>query len=60
MKAPRLLADWLDERLGIREIGRVLFARKIPSGTGWIYTLGSVAAFLFFLQVATGSFLATS
>ena len=60
MSPLRALGDWLDERLGTREIGRALFARKIPRGTGWIYTLGSVALFLFLLQVASGTFLAMS
>lgn len=61
MMAPlRSLADWLDERTGVREIARALFARKIPPGTGWIYTLGSVSLFLLLLQIATGIFMAMS
>lgn len=56
----RRLADWFDERLGTRAIGQALFARKIPAGTGWMYTLGSVALSLFLLQAATGMFLAMS
>jgi ubiquinol-cytochrome c reductase cytochrome b subunit len=55
------IADWVDERLGIRAIGEALFERKIPEGTGlvsWIYTLGSVVMFLFILQAVTGMFLA--
>ena len=61
MRLTKSLADWFDERLGTREIGRALFARKIPEATGvvgWIYTLGSVVMFLFILQAATGMFLA--
>jgi len=58
MSARRALADWFDERLGTRAINQALFARKIPGGVGWIYTLGSVSLFLFVLQAATGSFLA--
>ena len=60
MLAGRKLIDWFDERLGIRAINQTLFARKIPAGTGWIYTLGSVSLFLFLLQAATGMFLAMS
>lgn len=60
MSVRRTIADWLDDRLGTRAIGEALFARKIPRGTGWIYTLGSVTLFLFLLQAATGMFLATS
>jgi len=56
----RSLGNWFDERLGTRSIGQALFARKIPAGTGWIYTLGSVSLFLFLLQAATGIFLAMS
>jgi len=58
MPGARRIVDWIDERLRVREIGRTLFLRKIPSGTGWIYTLGSVTLFLFLLQIATGLFMA--
>lgn len=54
----RALADWFDERLATREIKRALFDRKIPKGVGWLYTLGSAAAFLFSLQFLTGVLLA--
>ncbi len=60
MRRGRAITDWLDERIGIREIQRVLFARKIPAGVGWLYTLGSVTLFLFILQVTTGIFMAMS
>ena len=56
----RALADWFDERIGTRAVGRALFARKIPRGVGWIYTLGSISLFLFLVQAATGAFLAMS
>ncbi len=61
MRLQKVLADWFDERLGTREIGRALFARKVPEAeglVGWIYTLGSVVMFLFMLQAFTGMFLA--
>lgn len=61
MSIRQSLADWVDERLGTREIGQALFGRKIPEATGlvsWIYTLGSVVMFLFILQAVTGMFLA--
>ena len=61
MPISKSIADWVDERLGIRAIGEALFERKIPEGTGlvsWIYTLGSVVMFLFILQAVTGMFLA--
>ncbi len=61
MSIRKSLADWVDERLGTREIGQALFGRKIPEAAGlvsWIYTLGSVVMFLFILQVVTGMFLA--
>lgn len=60
MAVLRSVADWFDERLGTRAIKQALFDRKIPAGTGWIYTLGSVSLFLFLLQTATGMFLAMS
>ena len=60
MRGRRAITDWLDERIGIREIHRVLFARKIPAGAGWLYTLGSVTLFLLIVQVTTGIFMAMS
>src|SRR6266511_1283468 len=50
--------DWLDERTGLRTLGRVLFLRKIPRGAGWLYTLGFATLFVFLVQVATGTVLA--
>ncbi|MFZ0888034.1 MAG: cytochrome b N-terminal domain-containing protein [Candidatus Binataceae bacterium] len=61
MSISKSLADWVDERLGTREIGQALFGRKVPKAAGavsWIYTLGSVVMFLFILQAVTGMFLA--
>src|SRR5208337_2632237 len=61
MSISKSLADWVDERLGTREIGQALFGRKIPKAAGlvsWAYTLGSVVMFLFILQAVTGMFLA--
>jgi ubiquinol-cytochrome c reductase cytochrome b subunit len=52
------LVDWLDERTGLRTVGRVLFLRKIPRGAGWLYTLGFATLFVFLVQVATGTVLA--
>jgi len=52
------LIDWLDERTGLRTLGRVLFLRKIPRGAGWLYTLGFATLFVFLVQVATGTVLA--
>ena len=57
----RRVGDWLDERLGTRALGAALFGRKIPLARGWVawlYTLGSVALFIFILQAVTGMFLA--
>ena len=52
------VVEWLDERAGVGGIWQVFFARKIPLGVGWFYTLGFVSLFVFVLQAATGIFLA--
>lgn len=49
---------WLDERATITDIWKALFARKVPLGIGWLYTLGAASLFAFTLQAATGIFLA--
>ncbi len=47
------LGQWLNERTGIKDISRVIFARKIPR-TDWAYTLGSATLFVMILQIVTG------
>lgn len=46
-------ADWLDERLGWRQIWEAIFLRKIPK-VNWAYTLGSATLFLAVNQAVTG------
>ncbi len=58
----KLLA-WLNERTGLDQVWRVLFARQIPnlkSPVAWFYTLGSAGLFVFVLQVLTGVLLAAN
>ncbi len=50
------LYAWLDERLGLTTIYKVVLDRKVPK-VNWWYTLGSATLFLFTLQVITGIFL---
>jgi ubiquinol-cytochrome c reductase cytochrome b subunit len=52
------IADWMDERATIGDLWRVMFARRVPEGVGWLYTLGAASLFAFVLQAATGIFLA--
>jgi quinol-cytochrome oxidoreductase complex cytochrome b subunit len=47
------LGDWLDERLGWRNVWGAIFLRKIPK-VNWLYTFGSATLFLALLQVFTG------
>lgn len=47
------LSNWLDERLGWRQIWSSIFLRKIPK-TNWLYTLGSATLFLAINQLITG------
>ncbi len=54
------MLGWLDERAGLRTVGRVVFLHKIPplGWAGWFYTLGFATLFVFVVQVATGTILA--
>lgn len=47
------LAEWLDERIGWREVWRAIFLRNIPK-VNWFYTLGSATLFLALNQAVTG------
>lgn len=47
------LADWLDERVGWREVWRAIFLRNVPK-VNWFYTLGSATLFLALNQAITG------
>lgn len=45
--------DWLDERVGWRQVWDAIFLRKIPKGN-WLITLGSATLFLAVNQAVTG------
>ncbi|MDX1599967.1 MAG: cytochrome b N-terminal domain-containing protein [Anaerolineales bacterium] len=47
------VADWMDERLGYREIWRTIFLRRLPK-VNWLYTLGSATLFVALNQIITG------
>lgn len=47
------LSNWLDERLGWRQIWKAVFLRKIPK-VNWLYTLGSATLFVAVNQIITG------
>src|SRR5690606_18213736 len=49
--------DWLHSRTGFRTARHVLLEDKIPPGTGWLFTLGSVLLALIGVQLLTGAFL---
>lgn len=51
------LGDWLDERLGTRQLARAFFDRRLPRAVGWLHTLGSATLFLLIVQILTGIFL---
>jgi len=46
--------EWLDDRTGFRAIRRYLLDERLPAGTGWWFTLGSVLLFGLGLQVVSG------
>lgn len=47
------VTDWVDERLGYREIWRAIFLRRLPK-VNWLYTLGSATLFVALNQFITG------
>ena len=50
---------WLEDRLGLDELGKLLGGFAVPGGASWWHTFGSVAAGLFVLEAITGVLLAT-
>jgi ubiquinol-cytochrome c reductase cytochrome b subunit len=54
------LADWLDDRTGIRHLMKEALEEPIPGGARWRYVFGSALAVVFLVQVFTGLLLMTS
>lgn len=52
------MKDWIEDRLGLLTLKRVLLDKPLGPHVGWSQTLGAVALFLFLLQAATGVVLA--
>jgi ubiquinol-cytochrome c reductase cytochrome b subunit len=51
-------SEWLDDRAGIPTFVRHFLGEEIPASSGWRQVFGSVAVFLFLVQVFTGILLA--
>jgi len=49
---PRM-GNWLDERIGWRQVWEAIFLRKIPK-VNWFFTLGSASLFVAVNQIVTG------
>ena len=47
------VGNWLNERIGWRNVWTAIFLRKIPK-VNWLYTLGSATLFVAFIQIFTG------
>ena len=47
------IGNWLDERIGWRQVWNAIFLRKIPK-VNWFYTLGSATLFVAVNQIVTG------
>jgi quinol-cytochrome oxidoreductase complex cytochrome b subunit len=47
------IGNWLDERLGWKNIWQTVFVRKVPK-VNWWYTLGSATLFVGIMQGVTG------
>ena len=57
------LVNWLDARLGFREVVLPILKHPIPKGAagpmGWWYVFGSASMTLLMVQIVTGIALAT-
>ena len=59
MKRPiRSVLDWVDHRTGLETAAKHFLYEDIPASSGWRQVFGSVALFLFLVQVFTGILLA--
>jgi len=47
------ISDWLDTRIGWRQVWETVFLRKVPK-VNWLYTLGSASVFVAINQIVTG------
>src|ERR1051326_8277134 len=54
----RKIIDWLEHRTGIQTLVKNFLYEEIPASSGWHQVIGSMAMFLFMLQVLTGILLA--
>jgi ubiquinol-cytochrome c reductase cytochrome b subunit len=52
------IAEWIDHRTGLPSALRKFLYEDIPASSGWHQVFGSVAMFLFLVQVFTGIMLA--
>src|SRR5687767_12064505 len=52
------ILNWLDSRTGIPQQVRHFMDEDIPASSGWRQVFGSVAGFLFLIQIFTGILLA--
>ncbi|EQD45838.1 Cytochrome b/b6 domain protein, partial [mine drainage metagenome] len=48
---------WVDERLGVTDLGHQLLYEAVPRRGAWAYSLGSATLILIILQIVTGMFL---
>ena len=58
MSAIQKLRDWQNERLGLGQLWRLIFHRRVPVGLNWSYSFGAAALFVLTLQTITGILLA--
>lgn len=54
------LADWLENRLGYREVVKHALEEPIPGGARWRYVFGSALTATFLIQLVTGLLLMAS
>ncbi len=52
-----ILLNWLDDRLGYRQLVHEALYEPVPGGARWRYVWGSTLVFTFSVQVITGLFL---
>ena len=48
------LFDWVDERVGLKELSHKMLNEPMPGGSGYAYVFGSILVYLFMMQLVTG------
>jgi len=57
MLGMRAILNWIERETGLVSIIRHFLEEPLPKGVGWAHAFGSIALFVFMLQILTGIFM---